>query len=229
MMRMNQFARTALLSAATLAGTFALPAIASADGGRFHDARADSRGRANDRDTRDRDTRDREASDRDARDRDDHRNDDPRRDDFARARNKTDVRIDINVGRPRYEPVYEERTTRVWVEPTYRTVCDRVWVDAVYRTECDRVWEPNRFADREVVYRDDCGRRVVRRERVLVERGHWRSVERQVLVCEGHWQNVERQELVCDGHWEYRTERVQVGETRYSGNPVIDLFAQWSR
>ncbi|MBC8105843.1 MAG: hypothetical protein H7Z14_04580 [Anaerolineae bacterium] len=214
MMRLNKFVRTALLSATTLAGTFALPAIASAaEGGRFHDARAQDRSR---------------TSDRDDRYRDDHRYDDRRRDDDGGNRNKTDVRIDINLGRPRYEPLYEERTSRVWVEPVYRTVCDRVWVEAVYRTECDRVWEPDRWTVRDVVYREH-GRKVIRQERVLVERGHWRDVERQVLVCEGHWQNVDRQELVREGHWEYRTERVQVGEAPVYSNPVVGLFARLTR
>ena len=55
---------------------------------------------------------------------------------------RTDVRVDINFGRP--APRYEERTTRVWVESVYRTECDRVWVEPVYRDECERVWVPSR-------------------------------------------------------------------------------------
>lgn len=205
MMRLNKFARTTLLGAATTVGAFVVPAIASADGGRFHDARAEHR-------------------ERDVKRYDDHRSDYSH--DYNH--NKTDVRIDINIGRPRYEPVYEERTTRVWVEPVYRTVCDRVWVEPVYRTECDRVWEPDRFAYRDAVYSEH-GRQVIRQERVLVERGHWRDVVRQVLVREGHWENVERQELVCAGHWEYRTERVQVGAAPVYSSPVAGLFAQFTR
>ena len=213
MMRLNKSVRTALLSGATMLGTLSLPAIASAGGGgRFHDARAEQR-------ERDRDVR-----------RYDERTYDDRRYGYSRDshRSKTDVRIDINIGRPRYEPVYEERTTRVWVEPVYRTVCDRVWVAPVYRTECERVWEPDRYAYRDVVYRER-GRKVIRQERVLVERGYWRNVERQVLVCEGHWENVERQELVSEGHWEYRTERVQVGEAPVYSNPIAGLFAHITR
>lgn len=207
MMRLNKLARTALLGAATMAGTFALPAIASAEGGRFHDARAEQRDR----------------------DRDEHRSDD-RRNDYSRQRerSKTDVHVDINIGRTRYEPVYEDRTTRVWVEPVYRTVFDRVWVEPVSHIEHDRVWEPDRFEVRDVVYHEH-GRRVIRHERVLVERGHWREVERPVLERDGHWEDVQRQELVSPGHWEYRTERVQVGESRYNTNPVIDLFAHLTR
>jgi hypothetical protein len=188
---LNKRIRVALLACAAVAGTATLPSIASAgdNGGRFHDARSN--------DSRDDRSR-----------RDDQRSDERRRDydnggdhDRDRDRSHTDVRIDINLGRPRYEPVYEERTTRVWVEPTYRTVCDRVWVQPIYRTDCDRVWEPDRFAYRDVVYRDH-GRRVIRQERVLVE----------------------------PGHWEYRTERVQVGERRADANsPFGDLFASLSR
>ena len=209
----NRGIRVVLLACASLAGTATLPSIASAgdSGGRFHDARN------NDRDNR---------SDREA-----QRADDRGRDYDARAgdrdRSHTDVRIDINLGRTRYEPVYEEWTTRVWVETAYRTVCDRVWVAPVYRTECDRVWEPDRYAHRDVVYHER-GHRVIRREHVLVERGHWREFERQVLVCEGRWENVERQELVSPGHWEYRTERVQVSGARF-GDPGVDLFASLSR
>jgi hypothetical protein len=214
---LNKRVRVAILACAALAGTAALPSIASAgdkdSGGRFHDAR-DSR-----------------ANDRGDRYRDDHRADDRRRDyeDRDRSKNVVDVDVDINIGRPRYEPMYEERTTRVWIEPAYRTVCDRVWVEPVYRTECDRVWEPDRFAYRDVVYRDH-GRRVIRQECVLVEPGHWRTIERQVLVCEGYWNNIDRQELVTPGHWEYRTERVQVGERRVdSGFGIGGLFASLSR
>jgi hypothetical protein len=201
MMGLNKRLGMTLLGCAALTAT--LPSIASADdrGGRYHDARA------SDRCYRERDHHDR------GRDRD----------------SRTDVRIDINLGRPRYEPVYEERTTRVWMEPVYRTVCDRVWVEPVYRTECDRVWVPDRFEYRDVVYRDRHGRRVIRQERVCVERGHWQTAERQVLVCEGYWKTIERQELVHAGHWEYRTERVQVGEAPRYGGGVIDLFASLRR
>jgi hypothetical protein len=213
---LNKRVRVALLAFAAVAGTAAIPSIASAGdkdgGGRYHDAH-DTRG-----------------DDRGDRYRLDHRADDRRRDYEDHDRLQTDVHLDIHIGRPPYEPVCEERTTRVWIEPTYRTVCDRVWVEPVYRTECDRVWEPDRFAYRDVVYRDRHGRRVIRQERILVEPGHWRNIERQVLICEGHWESVERQELVTPGHWEYRTERVQVGERRDdAGFGIGGWFASLTR
>jgi hypothetical protein len=204
MIRLHKPACIALLSSVAWLGAAAIPAIAAADddhGGRYHNAR---------------------QTDRYYRDRHDHARD-------THDRTRTDVRIDINLGRPRYEPVYEERTTRVWVEPVYRTVCERVWIEPVYRKELDRVWVPDRWEYRDVVHRDRHGHRVIRRQRVLVERGHWDTIERSVLACEGYFKTVERQELVSPGHWEYRTERVQVGERRGHGNPFVQLFADLHR
>lgn len=180
MMGLNKHLGIALLGCAAVTAT--LPSIASADdrGARYHDAR-----------TSDRYYRGSDHHDR-GRDRD----------------SRTDVRIDINLGRPRYEPVYEERTTRVWVEPVYRTVCDQVWVEPVYRTECERVWIEPVYERREVV-RYSRGRRIVDCETVLVSPGHWEERPRQVLVADGYFRNVERQECVTPGHWEYRTVRVE--------------------
>ena len=164
-----------------------------------------------------------------------------------------DVRIDVRLGER--EPIVERRETRVWVEPVYRTVADRVWVEPVYRTvhervwrepeyrdEHDRVWVPDRWDVRERTYRDECGRRVIRRERVLVEPAHWEvrrhrvlvcegrweTIERRELVCEGYWKNVHRQECVSPGHWEYRTEHVAVHERGW-GDPLIDIRARFER
>lgn len=150
----------------------------------------------------------------------------------AQAREHVDIGIGIaHVDRGRFD----DRATRVWVPAVYRTVCDRVWVPArthvevqrvwhepVVEDRCERVWVPDRFEVRDIVSRDRYGRRVVRQERILVERGHytevhrqvvvrpgcWENVERQVVDCEGHWDNVERQELVCAGHWEERVVRI---------------------
>jgi hypothetical protein len=123
--------------------------------------------------------------------------------DFGRFR---DGRVDFR---------YDERDhgRRVWVEPVYRTVVDRVWIEPVYRIEvdrvyrepvvqtvCEKVWCPDRYELRNVD-RYEYGRRVVRRERVLVERGHYKEVHRQVVVKPGCWENVERRVLVCEGHY----------------------------
>ncbi len=138
---------------------------------------------------------------------------------------RTDVRIDVNIGRP--APRYEDRTTRVWVEPVYRTCTDRVWVEPVTRDECERVWVPDRWERRDVVHgrgRD----RWMSCENVLVERGHWVEQHRTVVVCEGHWETRDRQEMVAPGHWEYRTERVCVDDG-YRSNNFFDVFARLAR
>jgi hypothetical protein len=120
------------------------------------------------------------------------------------------------------EPVYRTVCEKVWVEPVYKTTCDRVWVAPVTRTVCEKVWVPDRYECRTVVHRDRHGYTFRSEERVLVERGHFTSVERVVEVCAGHFDNVERQEPVCaghfdnverqevvaPGHWEIRRERV---------------------
>jgi hypothetical protein len=142
---------------------------------------------------------------------------------------RTDVRVDVNLGGRDRAPAYEERTTRVWVEPEYRTVCDNVWVEPVYRDECDRVWMPDRYERRDVLFWDR-GRRIVRQDRVLVEPGHYEDVHRQVVVSPGHWENVERREYVSPGHWEYRTERFAVDDRRWDrGGFDFDIFTRLGR
>lgn len=138
-------------------------------------------------------------------DRNDHRDfrPDNRRDD---SRDRFDLNIRIGSG-----PVYEDRTEKIWVEPIYRTVCDRVWRPAVVQEVCDRVWVEPCYEDRETVDYER-GRRVVRRERVLVSPGHYEERRRQVVISEGHFENIERQELIAAGHWEYRTTRVRVDD-----------------
>ena len=152
------------------------------------------------------------ASDRDRYDRgdrydyrDDHRDyrRDDRRDDH---RDKIDLNIRIGSG-----PVYENRVERVWVEPVYRTVCDRIWRPAVTQDVCDRVWVEACYEDRDTVYWEH-GRKVIRRERVLVSPGHYEDRHRTIVISEGHWENVERQELVSAGHFEDRTTRVRVDD-----------------
>jgi len=136
---------------------------------------------------------------------------------------RDEVRVGVSIGdRP---VLIEERTTRVWIEPVYRTVYDQVWIEPVYRDECDRVWVPDQYAIREVVVWD-CGRRIVRRQRVLVCPGHFEDVHRRVLVCAGRWETVARQELVCAGHWKTRTERVPVAA---GGGFNLDIFARVNR
>jgi hypothetical protein len=142
------------------------------------------------------------------------------------GRNRDDrnqVRIGLSIGdRPQ---LMEERTTRVWIEPEYRTVYNRVWVEPVFREEYDRVWVPDRFEVREVVVWD-CGRRTVRRDRVLVQPAHYDDVYRRAVVCPGRWESVARLEQVCAGHWETRTERVPVADR---GGFNLDIFATMNR
>jgi hypothetical protein len=139
------------------------------------------------------------------------RHDDDRRGDWGhdddRHDNDRKVNVDIRIGAGR--PEYVTRETRVWVAPVYRTVVDRRWVEPVYRTELERVWVPDRYEDREVQFRGGEGRWRTRLERVVVEPGHYESVEHRVCVSEGHWENCERQELVSAGHYETRVERVR--------------------
>ena len=119
------------------------------------------------------------------------------------------IDVDIRIGGGHRRPEYETRQVRVWVPPVYRTVVDRKWVEPVYRTEVERVWVPDRCEDREVRYRDR-GRWCTKIEHVVVEPGHYETVERRVCVSEGRWETCERQELVCAGHYEWRSERVRV-------------------
>ena len=133
--------------------------------------------------------------------------------------------------------VCEDRAAQVWCEPIYRTVCDqifeapvyrnvveRVWCEPVYRCVRDRVYVPAKYEIRETVQYDNCGRKIIYRDRTLVCDAHYESVERKVMVSEGHYDTVtrqvmvreggyrkiERQELVTPGHYEARTERVEV-------------------
>jgi hypothetical protein len=138
------------------------------------------------------------------------------------------------------EPAYRTVADRKWVPPVYRTVTDRVWVEPVVRTTPDRRWVPDRYEWRDVAYRDHYGRRGVRQEHVLVERGHfvdcprtveiapgrWDTCTREVLVCEGKWETCERQELVAAGYWTTREVVVQPAPrpARYeSSHARIDL------
>lgn len=171
-------------------------------------AAADDRGRY-DRGRYDRgDSWRRDAGRRHDEHRDDGRRHESRHDHYRRGRDN-DRRIDVDIRIGTRRPEYETREVRVWVPPVYRTVVDRRWVEPVYRTEIERVWVPERCEEREVRYRHR-GRLCTRVERVVVEPGHYESVERRVCVSEGHWENCERQELVCAGHYETRTERVRV-------------------
>src|SRR5688500_9520136 len=115
----------------------------------------------------------------------------------GRDRNRVSVGIEIGASRHDHrgggddycEPGYAFRETKVWVEPVYRTVCDRVWVEAEYRTVCEKVWVapetkvvcekiwvPDRYEHRTVVRRDRHGHVIRCEERVLVQRGHYRTI-----------------------------------------------------
>jgi hypothetical protein len=129
-------------------------------------------------------------------------------------------RVDVDFRRDS-APAPSCETTEVWVEPVYRTVYERVWVEAVVRRDCERVWVPDRYEVRDVVRRE--GRHdVIRREQVLVERGHYADVARDVVVTPGHFADVPRQELVCAGHFE-RVERVAVAPPRREEGLRFDL------
>jgi hypothetical protein len=158
----------------------------------------------------------------------------------------------------RCEPGYAFRETKVWCEPVYRTVCDKVWVEPVYRTVCEKVyrapvtrtvcekvWVPDRYETRTVVRREGRGRVVRCEERVLIERGHyatvervvevipgrWENEERRVLVCDGHFDNVERRELITPGRYEVRRERVRVADRyeRRGGGEDFRIGFEWRK
>lgn len=168
------------------------------------------------------------------------RNRDPRDRDYRHhhgRRDKSDVKVEINLGGPKPRPRYHERRVRYWVEPQYTVVRERVWVEPVYRTVTERVWVepvyktvyeevycPARYEVREVSTRIGPAR-VSQRERVLVEPAHtkriarevcvsegrWDVIEKRVCVSEGRWNHVERQVCVNEGRWDYRVERVEFG------------------
>jgi hypothetical protein len=157
----------------------------------------------------------------------------------SRDRSDFKIDIDINTGRTRreseYRPRYTERRVRYWVEPVYRTVSERVWIEPVYRTVTERIWVapvyktiyevidvPARYEVRETV-RYSGNRKIVTRERTLIEPAHtdriarevcvsegrWETITRQVCVSEGRWNVVERRVCVSEGRWDYRVERVE--------------------
>jgi hypothetical protein len=112
------------------------------------------------------------------------------------------------------EPVYEERVTQVWCEPVYETRYVPHWVKPYYNTVVDRVWVEPVHEWREVVTRDRHGHRVVRREKVCVREGGWKTIERQEYVA-GHVKHEPEQVLVRAGHYQTKRERVCVREGRW--------------
>jgi hypothetical protein len=116
---------------------------------------------------------------------------------------KAKIKVDIDFSGGRYHPRYEHRRVRYWVEPTYRTVTERVWVEPVYKTVYEDVCVPGRYEVRDVVHHH-WGRRVIVRERVLVEPACTRKIARNICVSEGHWDVVERKVCVTEGRWDYR-------------------------
>jgi hypothetical protein len=117
------------------------------------------------------------------------------------------------------EPVYEERVTQVWCEPVYKTEYVPHWVKPYYNTVVDRVWVEPVHEWREVVTRDRHGHRVVRREKVCVREGGWKTVERQEYVP-GHVKHEPQQVLVHAGHYQTKRERVCVREGYWETVPV---------
>lgn len=153
--------------------------------------------------------------------------------DHRHKHDKTDVRVDINIGsapRPRYherrvrywvEPEFKVVRERLWVEPVYKTVTERVWIEPVFKTVYEDVRFPARYEVREVsTYIGSV--RITNRERVLVEpacvkrvprhvcvsEGRWETIEKRICVTEGRWNFVEKQVCVSEGRWDYRVERV---------------------
>ena len=117
------------------------------------------------------------------------------------------------------EPVYEERVTQVWCEPVYETRYVPHWVKPYYKTVTDRVWVEPIHEWREVVSYDRRGHRIVRREKVCVREGGWRTIERQEYVP-GHEKNEPEQVLVHAGHYQTKRERVCVREGYWETAPV---------
>ena len=153
-----------------------------------------------------------------------------------------DIKVDIDFYsgrtyvRPRYherrvrywvEPQYKVVSERVWVEPVYRPVSERVWVEPVYKTVYEDVYTPARYEVREIV-RYSHGRKIITRERTLIEPactkrvprqlcvtpGHFDVVTKQVCVTPGRWNVVERRVCVSEGRWDYRVERVEITAAR---------------
>ena len=139
----------------------------------------------------------------------------------AGARYDRDVRHDHRGGPARrwVEPVYEERVTQVWCEPVYKTEYVPHWVKPYYKTVTDRVWVEPIHEWREVVSYDRRGHRIVRRERVCVREGGWRTIERQEYVP-GHEKHEPTQVLVHAGHYQTKRERVCVREGYWETTPV---------
>jgi hypothetical protein len=152
--------------------------------------------------------------------------------DFGRFR---DGRIDLRHDDHRHErrvwvePVYRTVVDRVWIEPIYRIDVDRVWREPIVQTVCEKVWCPDRYEYRDVVHYHR-GRKVVHRERYLVERGHYKNVERQVVVKPGCWENVERRVLVCEGHYKTveRREVVRPGHWETVAHGRHDRDDRWT-
>ena len=194
-------------------------------------AQADDDGRYGDRYGRDYRHGDERRYDR--RDRDDKW--DHRHHDKHRGGNDIKVDIDFYTGRTYARPRYHERRVRYWVEPQYKVVSDRVWVEPVYRPVSERVWvepvyktvyedvyTPARYEVREIV-RYSHGRKIITRERTLIEPactkrvprqicvtpGHFEVVTKQVCVTPGRWNVVERRVCVSEGRWDYKVERVE--------------------
>ena len=134
-----------------------------------------------------------------------------------------DLHVRVNIGRPApqvqrvwVEPVYETRVDRTWVEPVYQTQTNRVWHEAVYQDRCDKVLIPERWETHTRMARDNRGRVVEIRERVLVSPAHYEDKHVQVLVRDGYFEDVCSQVLVCDGHWIESPKQVCVAEGHWA-------------
>jgi hypothetical protein len=141
------------------------------------------------------------------------------------VRRETEYRPRYHERRVRYwvEPQYKVVSERVWCEPVYNTVSERVWIEPVYRTVYEDVYSPARYEVREVV-RYSHGRKIITRERTLIEPactkrvprqvcvtpGRWEVVKKQVCVTPGRWDVVERKVCVSEGRWDYKVERIEI-------------------
>jgi hypothetical protein len=129
------------------------------------------------------------------------------------------ARFDREPQRRWVEPVYEERVTQVWCEPVYETRYVPHWVKPYYKTVTDRVWVEPIHEWRDVVSYDRRGHRIVRRAKVCVREGGWKTIERQEYVP-GHTKHEPEQVLVHAGHYQTKRERVCVREGYWETVPV---------
>lgn len=102
----------------------------------------------------------------------------------------------------RYYPPIRPPGDYVWVAPVYRIEYEKVWVPTRVERIPERVWVPGTSGWRTVIYYDEYGNRIERREWCEITPGHWETRYREVVV-EGHYETRERRVLVSPGYWQY--------------------------